>query len=431
MKKNFLRAAAIAGFSLFAAATALAPQAYADSKPKGPTISSSIAKPMQAAQKALQDKDWATALASLKEAQATSGLKDYDLYIINRFSGIAEYQLHQTADAANSMTAAAESPAVPDSERSDVLRLAIELQNDASNYAKVVELAKLAETQNINDPTVSSVVAIAYQNQKDYADAAIYAQKAIDQSNAAGKAPDHSNYQILLLNAATQHDLAAETKILEKLANLYGEPADWGNLIDIALGSLNTPNKGNRELAALFLYRLRIVTKAETSADDYMLAAEIAMDEKGVDSPGDAQRVLQAGIDSGVLSQSKAGAALAQANAKAKTDEAGLPTVEKLAAKQATGVGDVSAAEGYYGYGRYADSERVAKLAVSKNGPKQIEALMVLGCAQVGQGEDDAAAQTFAQVKGDPAMERVAYLWTLYTTRKYGTTAAAAAPAGN
>jgi hypothetical protein len=431
MKKNFLRAAALAGFSLFATLTALPPQAAAADQAKGPSISAKISKQIVAAQKALQDKDWATALASLKDAQGVSGLTDYDTYIINRFSGIAEYQLHQGADAAAAMTAAAESPAAPAAERADVLRLAIELQNDAGNYAKVAELAKLAESQNISDPTVSSVVAIAYLNQKDYADAAVYAQKAVDQSAAAGKIPDRSDYLVLLQCASNQHDLAAETKVLEQLSTLYGQPADWGNLIDFAFAALNTPNKDNRELAALFLSRLRLITKAQTSSDYYMLGAEVAMSDKsGLDSPGDAQHMLHAGIDSGALSEATAAALLAQANAKAKGDQATLPTVEKLAAKQASGIGDVSAAEGYYGYGQYADAERVAKLAVSKNGPKQMEALMVLGSAQAAQGEDDAATQTFALVKGDPAIERVAALWTLYTTRKYGA-AAAPAPAGN
>lgn len=427
MKTNFLRALAVAGLCLIATGTA--PKAFAadDAAKQGPKISSAIAKPMQAAQKALTAQDWKGALDALKEAQANSDLTDYDKYVINYYSGIAYVRTNDDADAATAFTAAAESPAiseVPDDQRSQAIRIAIELQNQMSNWNKVIELGKVADANKVSDPAIYGMLAIAYVNANDYATATVDAQKSVALYKAAGKTPEHSVYQVILLAQAKQHDIQGETKTLETLANLYGEPQDWGNLIDIALGTLQTPNKGNRELAALFLFRLRIATKAETSGDDYLLASEVAM---GLNSPGDAQASLQAGLASGKLSQDKAAPALAKANARARGDEASLGAAEKAASKEKTNAGAVSVAEGYFGYGRYADAARVAQLAIAKGGPKTLEAQMLLGCAQAMEGDDATATQTLAQVKGDPALESAAHLWTLYATRAYGKTAAAPA----
>jgi hypothetical protein len=436
MKKNLLRAAAIAGFCLLAAGTA--PQAFADSA-KGPTVSAAAGKTLQAAQKALQDKDWTTALDKLKDARAVSNLTDYDNYVINYYTGIADVNLKDYAGAANAFVAAAQSTAAPIDQRKEPISLAIRLENQISNWPKVIELGKLAADNNVVDDTIAGVLAIAYVNTNDYTNAQLYAQKSIDLSTAAGKLPDRSSYQVVLLCQNKKKDIAGETKTLETLANLYGTSNDWGNLLTIALGTLSTTNKGNHELLALFLFRLRLATGAETTGDDWLLAADVAIGQNvlggakqtAIYSPGDAQQFLNAGLKSGALSQAQAAAPLAKANAKAKGDEASLPTAEKDASKEANGNGAVSVAEGYYGYGRYADAERVATLAISKGGPKTTEAELVLGCAQAMQGENAAATQTFSQVKGDPGFERVAYLWTLYATRKYGQPAATPAPAAN
>ena len=138
----------------------------------------------------------------------------------------------------------------------------------------------------------------------------------------------------------------------------------------------------------------------------------------------------------GALTSSKSDqcrfATLAKANTRAKGDEAALAAADAAAAKLPNAKGDVSVAEGYYGYGRFADAARVAARAVAKGGPQLNEALLLLGAAQVAQGDDASAAATFAKVKGDASLERVAAIWTIYATRKYGKTAApAAAPAGN
>jgi hypothetical protein len=430
MKKNLVRAVLVAGLSLFFAGAAFTatPAVAAGTKDVAkPAISRALGKPLSDAQKAFAAKDWVTMIAKMKEAQALADLTDYDKYIVNYYSGLAYYNSGDAAAATPYFVAAAESTAAPPDDRAGALRIAIDLENQARDYAKVKELGQMAITAGALDSGVAAILAVAYYDSGDFPNAKIYALKAIELDAAGNKIPNRAVYQVLLMIQNRQKDVPGETKTLETMATNYGATEDWGNVIDVSLGSLPASGKGNREVAALFLYRLRLTVGADTSADDYLLMADLAL---GLHLPGDAQKALQVGLDKGTISQAKAAATLNKANAAARADQATLETAEGVAAKSASSVGDASVAEDYYGYGRFADAARVAQRAISKGGSKAIEAQLLLGVVQAQQGDNAAAAQSLGLVRGDAALERAAQLWMLYATRKYGQPPAAA-PAGN
>ncbi len=421
MKKNLVRAVLVAGLSVFFAGAALtaAPAVAATSKPQ---VSKAVSKPLSEAQKAFTAKDWPTMLAKLKDAQAVTDLTDYDKYVINYFMGLALYNSGDKTGSTPYFLAAAESTSAPPDEKTTALRIALDLENDAKNYAKVIELGQQAAKAGPLESNVAAIIAIAYYNTNDYANAKDYAQKSIDAVTATGKTPERGAYQVVLMVQNRQKDFSGETKTLETMANLYGEGEDWGNLIDISLGSL-PPGSKAREVAALYMYRLRLTVGADTNADDYLLMGDIAL---GLHYPGDAVNALQKGLDSGKLSQAKGAGPLAKANAAARADEGTLAVADAAAAKSASSNGDVSVAEDYFGYGRFADAARVAQRAIAKGGAKVAETQLLLGVAQVQQGDNASAAQSLALVKGDSALERAAHLWTLYATRKYGKPSATA-----
>jgi tetratricopeptide (TPR) repeat protein len=424
MKKNLVRAVLVASLSLFfagavfTATPAVAANTQDAAKPK---LSKAASKPLSEAQKAFTAKDWATMLAKVKEAQALSDLTDYDKYIVNYFMGLALYNGGDKASATTFFVAAAESKAAPPEERATALRIAIDLSNQAKDYATVKSLGQQAEEAGAVNGGVAAVMAIAYYESGDYPNAKVYAQKSIDIDTAAGKAPDRSAYQVMLMAQNRQKDINGEIKTLEIMSTSYGVAEDWGHLIDISLGTL--PKSSTREAAALYLYRLRLTVGAETTADDYLMAADLAL---ALRYPAEAQKMLQQGIDAGVLSQAAAAAAMNKAKVQIKADEGTLPAADAAAAKSPSANGDVSVAEDYFGYGRYADVVRVAQRAISKGGPKASEAQLLLGVTQARQGDSAAAAQSLALVRGDAAVERAAQLWTLYVTRKYGAPAATA-----
>ncbi|MGA7676295.1 MAG: tetratricopeptide repeat protein [Rhizomicrobium sp.] len=416
MKKNLMRAVLVASLSVFFAGAAFTPTpaVAADAKPQ---LSRAASKPLSEAQKAFVAKDYATMIAKVKEALALPDLTDYDKYIANYFMGLALYNSGDRTGSMPYFTAAAESSAAPAEEHANALHIALELQNEAKNFPKVIELGTEALKTGPVDGTIAAMVAVAYYNTDDFANAVAFAQKSIDANTAAGKLPERGAYQIVLMIQNKQKDLPGETKTLEIMSTNYGDAEDWGHLIDVSLGSLSVSGKGTREVAALYIYRLRMTVKADTAADDYTLMADLAL---GLHLPGDAQKALQQGLDSGTLSQAKGAALLNKANAAARIDEPTLAAADAIAAKISSSDKDVSVAEDYYGYGRYADAARVAQRAISKSGPKALEAQLLLGVAQAQQGDNTAAAQSLALVKGDASLEKAAQLWTLYATRKYG-----------
>jgi len=337
---------------------------------------------------------------------------------------VAYYSSGDKASALPYFLAAVESSVAPPDERNGLLHDVIQLENNAQNYAKVIELGQMAAKAGPLDAAVAGSIAVAYYQTGDYVNAKDFAQKSIDGYTAAGKLPDRGAYQVLLMVQNRQKDIPGETRTLETMSTNYGDAEDWGHLIDISLGML--PKSGTREIAALYLYRLRLTAGAESTADDYMLMADLSL---GLHYPGEAQRALQQGISTGVLSQASAAATLNKANAAARSDESTLAAADAIAAKSPSSVQDVSVAEDYYGYGKFADAARVAQRAIPKNGPKALQAQLLLGVAQARLGDNTAAAQSLARVKGDAGLERIAQLWMLYANRKYGQPAAAA-PAG-
>lgn len=420
MKKNHVRAVLVAGLTVLLASAAFTVTSGAADDSAKPKISKALGKPLSDAQKAFSAKDWPTMIADMKLAQAVADQTDYDKYIVNYYTGLAYYNSGDKTQATDYFVAAAELTAASPEDHASALHIAIDLENQARNYAKEIELGLIAEKAGALNSPAAAELAVAYYNTNDYVNAKLYAQKSIDADTAAGKTPDRAAYQVVLMSQNRQKDVPGELATLALMSKDFGDPEDWGNFIDVSLGTL--PTLPSREVAALYYYRLRLTVGAKTSSADYLLMCDLSL---GLRYPGEAQRTVQAGIKAGVLDQSqpKVAACMNKANAAARTDEPALAAADAAAAKGANAAGDLSVAEDYYGYDRYADAARVAQRAIAKGGPKAIEAQLLVGVIQAIQG-DAAAAQSLAAVRGDAALEKAAGAWMLYVTRKYGQPAA-------
>jgi len=418
MRKRLLRAALVAGLPLCmlgAAVVGTTPAVAADkgSPPKN-AVSKAIAKQVSDAQKAIVAKDWPTAIAKCKEAQAVAGLTDFDNYIINRFLAIAYLNSGDQVNATTTIAAAVENPAAPPDEMKQLLRPALQLENNQGNYPKVIEIGKRAEQLGLTDEQTLGEMAVAYFNMKDYDNAIVYAKKSIAEYDKLAKTPLYPVYQVWSFSLDMQKNRPEEIKAFERMVRDYGKAEDWGHLIDFALAELATSSRAYRETAALDIYRLDLTVGAMSNAADFKAMADVAT---LVHSPGDAQQALRAGLAKGVLTQAQIGTLLARTDADAKRDEPILPQAEATAAKKPTADEDVSVAEAYFGYGRYADAARVAQRATDKTGPKAMQARLLLGMAQAKQGDAAGAAQTLSSVTGDSSLVRVAELWKIYAAR--------------
>jgi tetratricopeptide (TPR) repeat protein len=419
MKTKTIRAALAAG--LFGAASLFALNAYAAAADTtGPKVSSKvIGAPLQEAQKLIQAGDNQGALAKVHEAQALPGRTPDDDYVINEFLASASIGTKDYTTAATAYEAMADSPVLSeDPNKAQTLHNALILATNVKHYQKAIGYGQQLQALGPVDDKVTASLSEAYYYTNDFAHAQEMAQKSVDAAKAAGKMPDRGAMQIILNSEAGQKNEAAAETTLEQLAVGYGDPQDWGQIIDIALGT-----KGMRDIDALYLNRLRFASGGNAKEDDYTLAAGIATQ---LYFPGEARAILTEGMGKGIVRSGKAQAMLAQARSKAAADEKSIPSQEAAAEKQG-GEYNVKLAQAEYGYGRYAQAEAAARRAMAKGGMKDAsEAQMVLGQALVGQGKYADAITAFQAVSGGAAVTKAAHLWADWATYKSKSAAASA-----
>ncbi|HXC55774.1 MAG TPA: tetratricopeptide repeat protein [Rhizomicrobium sp.] len=371
-------------------------------------VSSAVSKLLAPAQKLMQANDFAGALVLIKQAQALPDQTPFDTYEINNFLANAAIATKDYATAYTAYAAMANSPAMPDGEKSATLHNAALLAGQSKDYANAIKYGQAFNALGgPPDPTINAIMAQAYYFTNDYTNAEAMAQKALD-NTPAGQAPNQAALEIMLGSQikAKQQDQAMLT--LEKIVTYYDDADDWGQIVDVSMGI-----KGIKEMEVLDLYRLRFLAKASAQDMDYNTASGVAV---GLGYPVEAQGFLDSG-----------GKANADIRGKAAKDRASMAGFEALVKNSGTGDLELKLAETYYGYGRYADAEAAARAALAAGGAKMNanEANMVLGQALIQQGKTADAIAAFNAISNPtPGMAKAQHVWLLWANRKTATPAA-------
>ncbi|MBU6443816.1 MAG: hypothetical protein KGR48_07870 [Alphaproteobacteria bacterium] len=420
MKKTFARAAFAAALlctSAGAALVAVPHAAYAADEPK---VSRDVGKALQAAVEAAQKKDFPTALANIKTAQAVSDKTPFDDFKINEILAYIAINQQDYATADTAYEAMADSPAMPEDSAKQTLHNALLLASQEKHWPKVVTYGARLDTLKAMDEKTYVVLAQAYYMTNDMANAQTAAQKSIDLAKAAGHVPEQAALQIVMSADAKANNQAAALQTLEQLAVYYNAPDDWGKLIDVGL---STPHI--QELDALYFYRLRFLANANVTGEDYSIAAGIALH---LGYPAEAKSDLEKGVSAGALSdRGKTAAQMAKASSDTRMDEHSLSAFAAAAQRAKSGEQAVKLAEDYWGYGRYADAAAAAQEGIAKGYSKDpTEGQFILGAALIAQGKYADGRAALAKVDGSAARAKAAHLWDLYAQSKMQQTAAAA-----
>lgn len=372
-------------------------------------ISPEVGKPLNDAIAAIKINDYKTALTHVQEAQAVPNRTPFEDYRINQILTNVAFSLQDMAMADQAAEAAADSPALPSEDKAGILKNAVLLSAQQKHWQKTLGYAQQLESMNALDDSTTADYAVALYETGEQAKALQYAQKSLDMSKAAGKAPDQAAQQIVMNSQAKANPAAAE-QMLENMVLQSNSPDEWGRLIDY-----NFSAQGMNDVYAMDLYRLKFVTKS-LKGDDASLAGRLA---NTLGYFGDAVAIMQAG---GVSN-----ADLAKARSNAARDQASM-TSQIASGKSASGEVAVKVGEGLYGYGRFAEAEDLARAAMSKGHTKNpAEAPLLVGMAQVGEGKYADAVASFKGVSGNTAATKTAQLWAIYAQHMAG--GAAPAPA--
>jgi len=377
-----------------------------------PTVSREVGKPLKAAQDDLKKADYSGALQELDTADALPKKTPYEQYLINEMKGYAYVRTKQYPLAAKAFEAELSSGFTPPDQVKTLTNALAQLSYQSKNYDKAIEYGQQAIDKGFADAQMPTLVAQAYYLKGDWKGVVRFEKSQIAAEEKNGSAPSNESLQLLLSGCLKQNpdgDDACTNNALQELVIYHPKPEYWQQL----LYSMFKTVKSDRNL--LQTYRLADEVDVLKRPEDYTDFAQLAI-EAG--SPGEAEQVLQKGMQANIFpdarTKGKAARLLADAEKAAKRDQASLSKSAEQAALASSGNQDVGLGLAYFGYQQYDKAVQALKQGIAKGGLKDPNsAHLLLGIAEYKAGNKTDALQSFKAVKGDPTLQRLATLWSL------------------
>jgi hypothetical protein len=378
--------------------------------PAGPTVSRALAKPLKAAQDAMQAKNYAEAITHIKEAQALPAEKTpYDNFAMNIMLFQAYTQTKDTANAFQVLTLAANSQYASADQKKSWLKNIAFYQFQEKDYPKALDTANEAVKAGANDTETENLIAKAQYLTGKYKDAAVTMQSIVAKMDK----PDEDSLKLLWQFDLKAADNAGAAKAVEKLVAFYPKPEYWAN----ALASLANADTKDAHLE-LNIFRLMNDVGVLKRGTDYADMAELSLDQG---YPGETQAVLQKAFAENIFTdqrdKDRYQHLLDGAKQRAQNDQASLGSNEKKAVDSGNGDSLVQVGAAYLSYGQ--NDKAIADLnqGIAKGGLKYAdEATILLGIAQLRQHDSAAAIRSFEKVAGssNDAYARLGKLWALH-----------------
>ena len=271
------------------AASALAQEPGAGAQ----TVRPEIGKPIQAAIELLKSKKGKEALAKVRDAQAVGDRTPYENYVLERVLGQSAAAAGEPSIAARAFENVATSPGSPEGERRQFLAAAASQYYLMKSYAKTAELAARYFRDGGTEKSVRTIYVQALYLGNDFASAAKELMKDLEAEEQAGRAPTEEQLQLLANSCSQIKDAACYGKAMEMLVAHYPKRDYWLSVIY----SIAT-RPGFSERLALDVARIKIETGTMRSADEFLDAAQLALQDG---FPMEAVRIIDKGYASGVL----------------------------------------------------------------------------------------------------------------------------------
>lgn len=374
-------------------------------------ITKKLGKQITAAQELFAARDWAGVLAKVQEAEAAPVEKsEWDKFLINEFKALAYTNLKQYPEAGPALEASVASPCMEEAARKDRLRVVTQVVYANKDWAKAIKYGDEAIKAG-GDPENAIYIGNAYYALNDYKNTQRVLEELVTSQEAQGKKPDEQSIRILQSACLNLDDTACVGKQSDRLVLHYPKLEYWQQVV----GSMLRESKSDKQL--LNILRLADGADALTKADEYNELGRLAVDQ-GL--PGEAQMVLEAGEKKGVFKTANEKARNARlldtAKKAAVLDKSTLDSQDARAKAKPTGDADVKLGAAYLSYNQPDKAIEALNRGIGKGGIKDTdEAALLLGIAYLRSNNKEEAAKSFANVKNDPMMTRIAKLWLLRT----------------
>ena len=374
------------------------------------TVSKAAGKPLKAAQEAMNAKKYPEALARLKEVQAVPGKTPAEEHLMNEMLGYVLVKQQNYAEAAKVLETDLDSGSVTGGDVAKRVRQLLTINYQLKNYDKVIALGDRAIKGGYADDDIYTYVGQSYYLKGDFKGAAKFIDAYVAGQIKAGKKPKEQLLVIVQNSCTRTNDGECLQRTLERLVSYYPKPQYWQSLVDAMY------KQQSSEQVLLQVYRLASAVDVLNRPSDYTEYAQLAL-EGG--SPGEAQSVLEKGFAKKIFVETrdidKNKRLLESAKKQVTASQASLPKTDAEAAAAPNGDKDVSVGMAYLGYQQYDKAAAAISRGLGKPGvPDPNQARLMLGIAELGAGRKEEARKAFKLVKGNPALERLANLWSLH-----------------
>jgi tetratricopeptide (TPR) repeat protein len=396
------------------AVTLFAPAAQAaEEKQQNKITTKAVAVPLKAAQEAMQKKQWDTALTEIKKAAAVEKKTPFEAYQIDEFMGFVLIQQKKFGEAAPVFERMLNSGLMPPDQVDERTKTVAQLYFQQKDYTKAAQWSKKWLEKHPNTEDMGILLGQSQYLLNDFKGAAETMKNVVNNAEKAGRKPDENWIQIVMSSyfKMQPQDKDGIGDALKKMVRYYPKPEYWENLLDIYR------RKEGGDRLTLGYYRLMNEVGVLKDKGDYVEMAQLAIDA-GV--PGEAQAIVQKGMDTGVLKsadkteQGRYDRLLASATKQSDLDRKTLAQQQTEAEKAGTGQVLVGLGQAYLSYGDADKAIAALEKGIAKGGVTDVdEAQLSLGMAYLKKGQKEQAREAFK--KAGNKFKDLGELWVIRT----------------
>jgi len=399
MKVNFRKSVMLA-LAATALATSLQLQAQVTVRPE-------LVKPLQTAQQALTDKQFAAALEQLKPLLQTQNLTPAELSVLRRLLAVGAMGEKDWTLAIDHLQALLQTPDLPVADRRAFQESLMNAAQQKQDYPRLIETARQYLQEGGTNASIRPALIQALALTQQHAEVIREVQEKMRLDAAAGQKTPESQMRLMAVSYRQLKDDAGYRATLKQLLAAYPSRDYW---VEVAGRMITQPGFNNR--FELDVFRLLEQSGNLQEPVDYTEMAGVAL---RVGLPAEALRVLNQGFEKGVLGRGAEAAAhqklRAEAQAKVREDEKGFVQLEKSARDGNTlaSVADVHASRQ-----NWAAANAAYEKALQAGGLRREQEVRLHYAISLFRSDQKARAQEQLQaITGDATAVELASLWAL------------------
>lgn len=355
-----------------------------------------VAKPLQAAQEAIQAKQPEEALNKIQEARQVASLSVAEKMLLERLSVVAAINAQKFDLAASSLDYLLQSKDLSEVDRLTLMESMVNVRLRTKDYPRVVEWSRLYLQQGGTNTRIRLALMQSLALQGAHKELLQEMPAKLQADAAVGKLPDEAELRMYAFSQQQVKDDAAYFNTLTELVKRFPSKAYWGDLLN------RIPRQpGFNARFQLDVFRLMEATDNLEDAEDYADVAQAAL-KAGL--PHEAQRMLDKVTQPASAAQLKK-----QVAQRVAEDDKAMQAIGPNAddAAQLVQWADVQTSKGDWKAAISAYEKALAKGGLRREAETRLHCAM----AMLKSGQAEAAKNMLQMVKGDDTGALLALLW--------------------